>query len=361
MDKDKSPQDMLNEIMDRDLDKIPVPPEKDDEEEAAATTPPKETAPPPEKETPPTPAGKNKPSSMYVYLAVMFGAAFLMLLLAYFVQKRNNATIQDDLRISTASREELLSRIETLEGEKESLQNDNDLLDLRLEQVKEERERYKQQLEDTVMGLSDELGQRKALEYLWYLDQFMDSKDYSMAAMAVVFSADQYFSASLSPADATRSPAWEAQYQGYRQKLIDKGYLQELDHDQDTSTNTIWFADLWFAEKYDPTLNDGMAALGIFWCALDQYYVQGNPEAAAQYLYQYPLKSPGTGYQERVQRLTGGFAREQFQALKDALVETGYLTVAEDGSMAQGPGDSLDMLYPLPFEPPITWENGNQE
>ncbi len=353
MDENKSPQDMLNDIMDRDLARIPVPPE-----EGAETSPPEGTAPPPEKESPPSPPRKSKPSSVYLYLVVLFGAAFLMLLLAYFIQKRNNATALDNLRISTSSREELLGKIETLEGEKESLQNGNDLLDLRLGQVKEERERYKQQLEDTTMNLSSELGQRKALEYLWYVDQFMDSKDYPMAAMAVVFSADQYFSAAPFPTDVTRNPAREAQYQAYRQKLIDKGYLQELD--QDNSVSDIWIADLCFTEKYDPCLDDGMAALGILWCALDQYYVQGNPEAAAQYLYQYPLKSPGAGYQKRVERLAGGFAREQFQALKDALVEAGYLTVAEDGSMTQGPGDSSDLLYPLPFLPPVASENGNQ-
>ena len=34
--------------------------------------------------------GKKKRSSVFIYLAVLFGAAFLMLLLAYFVQQRNS-------------------------------------------------------------------------------------------------------------------------------------------------------------------------------------------------------------------------------------------------------------------------------
>ena len=76
-------------------------------------------APPQREETPPP--SKNKPSSVYIYLAVMFGAAFLMLLLAYFVQRRSNDDVRDDLRLATASRQELMEQIQTLEGENQTL------------------------------------------------------------------------------------------------------------------------------------------------------------------------------------------------------------------------------------------------
>ena len=49
------------------------------------------------RETSPHPPN-GKRSSFYVYLAVLFGAAFLMLLLAYFVQRRNNETAISALR-----------------------------------------------------------------------------------------------------------------------------------------------------------------------------------------------------------------------------------------------------------------------
>ena len=55
----------------------------------------RETSEPPEQSAPPQ---RNKPSSFYVYLAILFGAAFLMLLLAYFVQQRNSDTALSDLR-----------------------------------------------------------------------------------------------------------------------------------------------------------------------------------------------------------------------------------------------------------------------
>ena len=58
-------------------------------------------------------APRNKPSSFYVYLLILFGAAFLMLLLAYFVQQRNSDTALSDLRSTTAaSRQELVEEIQ---------------------------------------------------------------------------------------------------------------------------------------------------------------------------------------------------------------------------------------------------------
>ena len=89
---------MLNDIMDRAMAKSQGAPKEDKPE-----TPTQREAPGPEKkDAPPSPPEKNKPSSAYVYLAVLFGAAFLMLLLAYFVQQRNNDDVLDDLRSTTA-------------------------------------------------------------------------------------------------------------------------------------------------------------------------------------------------------------------------------------------------------------------
>ena len=48
---------------------------------------------------------RNKRSSVYVYLAVLFGAAFLMLLLAYLVQQRNNAMLKGFYEIAITNHE----------------------------------------------------------------------------------------------------------------------------------------------------------------------------------------------------------------------------------------------------------------
>ena len=49
---------------------------------------------PNEKQRPAAPGPKKRPrkgASVFVYLAVLFAAAFLMLLLAFFIQQRDNA------------------------------------------------------------------------------------------------------------------------------------------------------------------------------------------------------------------------------------------------------------------------------
>ena len=51
---------------------------------------------------------KNKSSTVYLYLLILFGAAFLMLLLAYFVQQRNiENAVSDPHNSMSLSREEL--------------------------------------------------------------------------------------------------------------------------------------------------------------------------------------------------------------------------------------------------------------
>ncbi len=86
-----------------------------------------------------TPPQRNKPSSFYVYLAILFGAAFLMLLLAYFVQQRNNDTALSDLRSTTAAtRQELVEDIQRLEEENLDLVERNEALSVQLKELQEE-------------------------------------------------------------------------------------------------------------------------------------------------------------------------------------------------------------------------------
>ena len=69
---------------------------------------------------------KNKRSAVYLYLLILFGAAFLMLLLAYFVQQRSNETTISDLRESmNLSREQLLAEIKELEDKNAELEGQN--------------------------------------------------------------------------------------------------------------------------------------------------------------------------------------------------------------------------------------------
>ena len=60
------------------------------------------------KRSAPSAGKKNKRSStVYLYLLILFGAAFLMLLLAYFVQQRNgDNTVSDPHNSMSLSQEE---------------------------------------------------------------------------------------------------------------------------------------------------------------------------------------------------------------------------------------------------------------
>lgn len=345
-------QAMLNEIMDRSMPEVPDLPEEDAEENAANSGAPIETRQDVSHETsngetpPLAPPRKNRSTSVFTYLAVLFGAAFLMLLLAYFVQQRNNAAAMDDLRMTTnASKEELVENIKALEAEQERLQAALDEQKEQLDDKNSEISELELIVDDINDMLRNQTNQNRAQRYLWYIGQFIDSRDYTMAAAAILFSADHYRQSWHFGLISINSAQLE-QYEAYRQELIDKGYLQLLDPNS---------GDLCFTEKWDPSTNEDTAALSILWFALDKHFVEGDDNGASQYLYHYPLSDPDTGYQERVARMASKFTLEQFQLLKDELVVENWLIVAEDGTMSENTGTGqtkTDVLYGLPFKLP---------
>ena len=134
--------DLLDQIIAQGLEKI----------NASAQTAPAEEAPEPEAPSGPkqedsggaAPVAnrKSKRSAVYLYLLILFGAAFLMLLLAYFVQQRSNENTISDLRDSmNLSREELLDEIKALKEEKAALAEEIGFLNGELIQW---RERYEE-------------------------------------------------------------------------------------------------------------------------------------------------------------------------------------------------------------------------
>ena len=339
-------QAMLKEIMDRSISLSQTAPEEETEKKASGQ---EEAASPAEEEAPPSPPVKNKPSSAYIYLAVLFGAAFLMLLLAYFIQQRNNDDVLDDLRSTTASREELLEEIKALEEERDQLQKEVEYQKSRVTQKNKEVEQFRSAYENSNNHWNNQNIQLLTLRYFWYIDQFMKNKDYPMAAAAVLFQAD-----SLRETWNTQvaiNPAQIEQYDAYRRELINRGYLQELDESPENNGFRIWFTDQW-----SPSERDDVAALYNLWCALNAHFVLEGDNAAAQYLFYYPLGQPETGYQDYVSRLASDFTLEQFQIMKDELTKDWYITVLADGSIIKNYSASqTDERYDLPFQLPETW------
>ncbi|MDE6259318.1 MAG: hypothetical protein K2M42_00390 [Oscillospiraceae bacterium] len=127
-------------------------------------------------------APRNKPSSFYVYLIILFGAAFLMLLLAYFVQQRNNETVLDNLRTTTASREELLEKIEELEEEKQSLLNEMGDLQRQLEQLQSDLNFANTSLDNLGSEYFKYVDYTSILQALYTGEVKLESGDYEGAA-----------------------------------------------------------------------------------------------------------------------------------------------------------------------------------
>ena len=147
--------------------------------------------------------GKNKPSSFYVYLLVLFGAAFLMLLLAYFIQQRNNeSTISDLQSTMNLSRGELMEEIETLKEEREQL---NAALQAAADaQMKAEQARDAAiaDYEDLKDGYDKYVGYTSILQALYAAELKLSDKDYDGAAAELTDIEYQYFVDAMGDYDA---------------------------------------------------------------------------------------------------------------------------------------------------------------
>lgn len=173
---DGQEDDILERVISQGLSKLDAPPQ----EEPPAENPPARDAPPApegkdEDKTPPS-ERKNKPSSVYIYLLILFGAAFFMLLLAYFVQHRSSETTISDLRDSmNLSRTELMDQIETLEGKNAALQEERDTLEAQLAELQQQKDDLEEQSFWREKDLQTQLFSWNAL---WGLEQNFRDKDY---------------------------------------------------------------------------------------------------------------------------------------------------------------------------------------
>lgn len=137
------------------------------------------------RETSPHPPN-GKRSSFYVYLAVLFGAAFLMLLLAYFVQRRNNETAISALRSTMdLSREELMEEIQGLEEERDGLLASLQEADERQSSLTEQKNELERQLQNTQDSLDEAWERNGIMTSFAILEQALRNKDYEIAAQQV--------------------------------------------------------------------------------------------------------------------------------------------------------------------------------
>ena len=131
----------------------------------------------------PSKGRKNRRSAVYLYLLVLFGAAFLMLLLAYFAQQRSSENAISDLRDSMKlSREELLAQVRALEEQNTVLIGDTEMLK-DLSNLWRQRYEEKSQEANT---LSEQYhaaqGELYSWDSFWMLEQFYQLENYEACA-----------------------------------------------------------------------------------------------------------------------------------------------------------------------------------
>lgn len=183
----------------------------------------------------------------------------------------------------------------------------------------------------------------------------MNSEDYRMAALVVGLSADWCFSERY--ADYMREPdasgnfaAYLLQYQLYRLELIDRGYLQ------DGVSAGSGYTRVTFTPEWDPEQNSDMAALGLLWCVMDEYYVLNNPYVAVSFLVNYqscPLIGTGTGCLDHLSKIADSNTLLVCDQLIYDLMAQGNL-VEKSGRFDYGSfeGSHSDVAYGLPFGMP---------
>ena len=154
------------------------------------------------RETSPHPP-KGKHSSFYVYLAVLFGAAFLMLLLAYFVQRRNNETAISALRSTMdLSREELMEEIQGLEEEKQGLLTEKEALQAQMDELNAQLESANKQYEFLSGAYDKYVGYTSVLQALYAAEVRQEARDYDGAAAELTDIEYQYFVDTIGDYDA---------------------------------------------------------------------------------------------------------------------------------------------------------------
>lgn len=142
---------------------------------------------------------KKKNGPVFTYLAIMFAVAFLMLLLAYFIQQRNNEVAMDGLLDSITSFEsldELLEEnrqlredLDSREQELDDLQKQLDTLQETLDTTLEDQEEEYSRLEEARLQAQNnaDIAEAELLSWtvFWDAEQLYRQEEYEACAEVV--------------------------------------------------------------------------------------------------------------------------------------------------------------------------------
>lgn len=337
MDQEKNPVDLLDEILNR-----------GQEEPRPSSYPPRFDPPPPENEPPP-PEKKTPLRERAVpwLCGLLGGAAVTGLLCAVLLTSLNQRLDQLGAAVDE------IQAVDELREENERLLQEN--ADLQAE-VDEQISQLSQHSFEQAYRYQRMVYRMRQSEYLYYMEQFVEQGDLSMAALVMVLEDDilrppgedeperfVYGSAMAPPLGSIQ----QERYDELRRLLEEKGVLSSSGMTKKNGTTPLW------PPGTGPSEDPAMAVLGILWCAMDQYYVRGNLNAATQFLVDTPLNTPdGRGLLYR-----SGRTVTLYHQLVASLSVEGCLREQADTSLAWNPNYSHTQEgYSLPFElPPLPW------
>ena len=336
MDQEKNPVDLLDEILNR-----------GQEEPRPSSYPPRFDPPPPENEPPPEKKTPLRERAVPWLCGLLGGAAVTGLLCAVLLTSLNQRLDQLGAAVDE------IQAVDELREENERLLQEN--ADLQAE-VDEQSSQLSQHSFEQAYRYQRMVYRMRQSEYLYYMEQFVEQDDLSMAALVMVLEdgilrppgEDEperivYGGAMPSPLGSIQ----QERYDEVRRLLEEKGVLSSSGMTKKNGTTPLW------PPGTGPSEDPAMAVLGILWCAMDQYYVRENLNAATQFLVDTPLNTPdGRGLLYR-----SGRTVTLYHQLVASLSVEGCLREQADSSLAWNPVyGHTDEGYNLPFElPPLPW------
>lgn len=339
-DKNKTPEQILDEIMNR---ASPPPVYYPPKPEPDAPDPPGD-APPPSAQLE-TASQPDVPAKPHPWLWGALGAALLAL--AVCASLLVNASRKLNARESALEENTQLA---------DSLQKENEKLESELSKAEAElQELNGKSFQNSLMDK-----QIRQNQFFWFIQQFMEDGDYPMAAVTMMINQQYFFDlpdgASFSDGEIwlpypRLNSAQQQRFDEFVDELVDRGYLEHIyKHLYNSVPTGVAYAQQW-ERKHIEEIN----VLSLLWAMLDEYYVSDNPFAPAEWIVRYQtFASDEVSWDDlsgRIRETAGDYALQLYRQMVQELTADDYLVQTEDGYEI---GNSNDTSHILPFDFPIS-------